>query len=406
MSLSLSCIWILFFECRSLFASKAIQTGDCIMKVPYNVQLTPDDLSPKIKSLLADEIGNISKLATIILFEQSKGQDSQWAPYIGCLPQPGEIHSTIFWGENEFDMIRCSSIYQETINQKAQIEKEFLAVKQAVRHCSEVLENTTLKDFMHACALVGSRAWGSSKGLSLIPFADFLNHEGITEAIVLSDEDRQLSEVIADRNYAPGEEVVIRYGRFSNATLLLDFGFTLPYNIHDQVQIEMKIPSHDPLCQMKLELMQRHHLRTVKDVSDFNSFRNPFTIKEVKSATGKGKGIPQSLRAFARVLCCTSIQELNELAMEAVQNDGRLARRPLRICSKEIEAHKILLSHITQLIEEYNVSLESLETVNTPSMYGRFALRKQMARDLLTGELRILKSAAAWLSNYCTLVHH
>lgn len=50
--------------------------------------------------------------------------------------------------------------------------------------------------------------------------------------------------------------------------------------------------------------------------------------------------------------------ELNELAMEAVQNDGRLARRPLRICSKEIEAHKILLSHITQLIEEYNVSLE------------------------------------------------
>lgn len=37
-------------------------------------QLTPDDLSPKIKSLLADEIGNISKLATIILFEQSKGQ--------------------------------------------------------------------------------------------------------------------------------------------------------------------------------------------------------------------------------------------------------------------------------------------------------------------------------------------
>lgn len=138
------------------------------MKVPYNVQLTPDDLSPKIKSLLADEIGNISKLATIILFEQSKGQDSQWAPYIGCLPQPGEIHSTIFWGENEFDMIRCSSIYQETINQKAQIEKEFLAVKQAVRHCSEVLENTTLKDFMHACALVGSRAWGSSKGLSLI----------------------------------------------------------------------------------------------------------------------------------------------------------------------------------------------------------------------------------------------
>lgn len=32
-------------------------------------------------------------------------------------------------------------------------------------------------------------------------------------------------------------KVLIRYGKFSNATLLLDFGFTLPYNIHDQVSL-------------------------------------------------------------------------------------------------------------------------------------------------------------------------
>lgn len=34
-------------------------------------------------------------------------------------------------------------------------------------------------------------------------------------------------------------------------------------------------------------------------------------------------------------------------------------------------------------------------------LYETFALRKQMARDLLTGELRVLKSAGAWLENYC-----
>lgn len=31
------------------------------------------------------------------------------------------------------------------------------------------------------------------------------------------------------------QQVLIRYGKYSNATLMLDFGFTLPYNIHDQV---------------------------------------------------------------------------------------------------------------------------------------------------------------------------
>lgn len=44
--------------------------------------------------------------------------------------------------------------------------------------------------------------------------------------------------------------------------------------------------------------------------------------------------------------------------MEAAQNDGRLARRPLKNSSREIQAHKILLSRISQLIEEYNVSMK------------------------------------------------
>lgn len=120
---------------------------------------------------------------------------------------------------------------------------------------------------------------------------------------------------------------------------------------------------------------------------------------EVKSARGKGRGIPQSLRAFARIFCCTSPQELSDLAVEAAQNDGRLARRPLKSWNREIQAHQVLLSWITQLINEYNTSIKSLPTASP--LYETFALRKQMARDLLTGELRVLKSACAWLENYC-----
>ena len=35
-------------------------------------------------------------------------------------------------------------------------------------------------------------------------------------------------------------------------------------------------------------------------------------------------------------------------------------------------------------------------------MCGRLAVRMQMARDLLSGELSILKSASMWLKSYCT----
>jgi len=45
------------------------------------------------------------------------------------------------------------------------------------------------------------------------------------------DEDKACAEVIADKDYMPGEQVVISYGRLPNTTLALDFGFTLPFSL-------------------------------------------------------------------------------------------------------------------------------------------------------------------------------
>ncbi|GAU12115.1 hypothetical protein TSUD_00810 [Trifolium subterraneum] len=303
---------------NSLFASNSIQTGDCILQ-----QLTPDNLPPQIRSLISEDVGNIAKLATVLLIHKNLGQDSEWYPYISCLPPQAQMHNTIFWNESELEMIRQSSVYQESIYQKSQIEKDFMAIRHVFESIGQSSGDFTCKDFMHACAQVGSRAWGSTKGLSL---------------------------VIADRDYVPGEQVLIRYGKFSNATLMLDFGFTIPYNIYDQVQIQCDIPKQDPLWDMKLELLQQYFVPPTKEAKGLKYSVNSFTIKEVKSARGKGKGVPQSLRALARVLSCTTLQELNYLVMEAAQTDGRLARRPLQDMNKEIQAHKILSSLFIELM--------------------------------------------------------
>ncbi|KQK11824.1 hypothetical protein BRADI_2g62611v3 [Brachypodium distachyon] len=77
-----------------------------------------------------------------------------------------------------------------------------------------------LEDFMHASAL------------------DFLNHDGVSDSILLYDGQKDIAEVISDRNYAVGEQVMVRYGKYSNAMLALNFGFTLPRNIYDQ-QLEI-----------------------------------------------------------------------------------------------------------------------------------------------------------------------
>lgn len=50
--------------------------------------------------------------------------------------------------------------------------------------------------------------------------------------------------------------------------------------------------------------------------------------------------------------------ELKDLATEAAQSDGRLARCPLKDRNKEIEAHRLLLSEITLMIQEYDASIK------------------------------------------------
>ncbi|XP_060175382.1 uncharacterized protein LOC132606071 isoform X7 [Lycium barbarum] len=331
---------------RSLIARHPIKPGNFLLKVPYNVQLAPDNLPRGIDALLGDNVGNVAKVALLILYEQKLGKKSKWAPYITCLPRPEDMHNT------------------------------------ASFQFSEIIQDVTLEDFKYACAL------------------DFANHSDLSDTTVLGNEEKQLSEVIANCSYAPGDQVLIRYGKFSNARLLLDFGFTLPCNMYDQVQVELTIPHEDKLRQLKLELLSRHQTPILKDVNGFSSSENSFALKEVRSADAQGRGIPQSIRAFTRVLCSNSPQEINYLAVEAAENDGRLARRPLKDKSREIQAHQFLLSKISELIEEYNASIKSLE-LRTLCMVGKLDSRRQMAQYLLTGELCVLKSAALWLENYC-----
>ncbi|KAG6504549.1 hypothetical protein ZIOFF_036883 [Zingiber officinale] len=431
-------------EKSSLIALKNIKAGDCILKVPYLAQITSESLSSEIEQLLPRNIGNVSWVAIVLLAEKKLRQSSEWYTYLNCLPCMDEMHNAIFWRKDELKMICKSPVYQETISQQAYIEKEFSALRPVLEMFPDVFGKVLLENFMHAYALVSSRAWETSKGVSLIPFADFLNHDCKCGAVLLSDVDKEISEVIADRDYAIGEQgtsfcpllcslrlilhlgflllckhkisldfqVMIRYGKFSNATLLLDFGFTLQHNLYDQVQLHMDIPLHDPLYATKTELVEKHCSPRISSVDKSNSTGNFFIIKlatcscysvtrEVKSASSKGKGIPQALRAFVRILSATSIEELQALLAEAAENDGRLARRPLKSKEREVQAHHILCSRLFLMIEGHNTALKMLNSQDDTDYNLRPSIRTRMAVNLLSGELRIMQSAYNWLENYC-----
>ncbi|KAM3336679.1 hypothetical protein ACQJBY_030605 [Aegilops geniculata] len=393
---------------RSLFASQPIQEGDCILQLPHTA-LTQDKLPQEVRLLLDDVDDSVAgdaaaKVAVLLMMEQRLGHESGWAPYVTSLPAKDQMHNMMFWDLDELDMVRHSPVYDEAIKQKEQVRKQFSAAKPALERFPHLFGEIQLEDFMHASALVSSRAWQTSRGVSLVPFADFLNHDGASDSILVYDEEKDVSEVIADRNYAVGEQVMIRYGKYSNAMLALNFGFTLSRNIYDQAHIWIDISEQDPLYKKKLDIWQKHRTPKSEHMCSSGCTRTCFAIKEVKYCGNKGVGIPQALRAFVRVFCATSIEELEEMAMEAAENDGRLARRPLKHAEREVHAHRKLLMHLDSMIQGHSTAIEQLETIDGAASRSIHPFRKEMAKNLLAGELQVLQSAYAWVANYCKTV--
>ena len=51
--------------------------------------------------------------------------------------------------------------------------------------------------------------------------------------------------------------------------------------------------------------------------------------------------------------------ELEEFGGEVAQDDGRFARHQLKNVSKEIAAHRLLLSEMTEIIHKYDASIKA-----------------------------------------------
>ncbi|XP_051228626.1 fructose-bisphosphate aldolase-lysine N-methyltransferase, chloroplastic isoform X3 [Lolium perenne] len=362
---------------RSLFASQPIQKGECMMEVPYNALLTEDKLPEEVCRVLGGVAGDATKTAVLLMMEQRLGDESGWAPYVSSLPSRGRMHNMMFWALNELHMVRNSSVCDETMVHREHLRKQFSVVKPALERFPHLFGEIKLEDFLHASALVSSRAWQTSRGVSLIPFADFLNHDGDSDSILVYDEQKDVSEVIADRNYAVGEQAL--------------------------VWIDM--PEQDPLYKKKIDIWQKHQTPKSEHICSPGCTKTSFAIKEVKYSGDKAIGVPQILRAFVRVFYATSTEELEEMAMEAAENDGRLARRPLKHAEREVHAHRKLLFHVDNMIQGHSTAIEQLEIVDGTASRNMHPFRKEMAKDILAGELQVLQSAHAWAANYCETVN-
>lgn len=192
-------------------------------------------------------------LSMFLVLERSRGVSSYWKPFIDMLPELSELDlAPVVW--SVLDVADCDVLWH-TLPRSARKHSE-LVVARFNRDYATVAEfvgpsgpKITKHDFLWAWMCINSRCLymempqgkDSSDNFTMAPYVDFLNHLNNDQCGIKID--AAGFHVVTSCTYKAGEELYFSYGPHSNEFLLCEYGFTLPVNTWNYVDVsDMIIP--------------------------------------------------------------------------------------------------------------------------------------------------------------------
>ena len=207
---------------RGIAANVAVLPQSTIIEIPLKLCIrkangvgTP--LEP-IVTPLTEYIGTVFML----MYETIRGSDSFYQPFLAYLPQETDVVDD--WSDEELAEFQDSSIIRFVKEKVESLRGEFANIESLVKqHPQPRLNSSTLtfELFRWAWNMVGSRSFGffehgTTEGLgtfrpTLVPIADFLNHEEGAGGRWLDEADK-VSILSGSETYFRGQQIYISYG--------------------------------------------------------------------------------------------------------------------------------------------------------------------------------------------------
>ncbi|MBA0592797.1 hypothetical protein Gorai_009769, partial [Gossypium raimondii] len=243
-----------------LVASGGIPKGSDLIVLPEHVPLKfqsdkddeADSVSLPLSNRVPEELWAM-KLGLKLLQERAK-VGSFWWPYISNLPETYTV-PIFFSGEDIKNLQYAPLLYQ--VNKRCRFLLEF---EQEVKN---VLKN--LKPSEHpfggqdvdasslgwAMSAVSSRAFrlygkklpnGTHSDIPMmLPLIDMCNHSFNSNARILQEQDAGNPKMLikaAEREIKQSDPLLLNYGCLSNDFFLLDYGFVIPSNPYDHIELK------------------------------------------------------------------------------------------------------------------------------------------------------------------------
>ncbi|VFQ66505.1 unnamed protein product [Cuscuta campestris] len=241
-----------------LIASEDIPKGSDLISLPENLPLQfgaveADSPMSKLAQQVPEELWAM-KLGLKLLQERAR-KGSFWWPYICNLPETYSV-PVFFPGEDIKNLQYAPLLYQ--VNKRCRFLLEFeRLVKQEL---DNVKQDDHPFDGQHvdssalgwAMSAVSSRAFRLYGGKHLdgthedvpmmLPLVDMCNHSFHPNAEIIQEHEagdgKMLVKVIAAENIKGNDELELNYGCLNNDLFLIDYGFVVPSNPYDCIELK------------------------------------------------------------------------------------------------------------------------------------------------------------------------
>ncbi|CAN6478172.1 unnamed protein product [Victoria cruziana] len=246
-----------------LIASEEILSGSDLIRLPSHLPLSFDPpessrdgshaLLVQLASKVPEELWAL-KLGLRLLQERAT-VGSFWWPYISNLPEA--FSTPIFFKGDEIRNLQYAPIVHQ-VNKRCRFLLDFeKVVEQTLEDVSSMNhpfrgQDVDASALGWAMAAVSTRAFRlHGKALPhstksdipmLLPLIDMCNHSFAPNAEIIQEQDNKSPEaivkVVSKEQIQPGDPVLLNYGYLCNDLLLLDYGFVIPENPYDTIELK------------------------------------------------------------------------------------------------------------------------------------------------------------------------
>ncbi|CAM6007064.1 unnamed protein product [Sphagnum balticum] len=246
-----------------LVATEAVQSGESLIALPPHILLSLPIDEPALAALAQRVPEKLwaMKLGLKLLAERAK-KHSFWWPYIHKLPE--RFRMPVFFSGDEIQQLQYPPIIHQ-VKKRCEFLLQFAAedIPNIIRDRGNDKhpfggQQVDASALGWAMAAVSSRAFcvkqsGESGCPSLLPLVDMCNHSFTPTARLVQHHTSSAQllpflEVVAQQDLERGDALLLDYGPLSNDILLLDYGFVIPNNPHDRVELRFELQLLEAAC--------------------------------------------------------------------------------------------------------------------------------------------------------------